>query len=76
MLHVADMKKAANDNDEFSFITLGAATLNVVRYLQGEKQQEDSERKAQQKSCDEADAEQQRKGIDQGLLYAGIKGRL
>lgn len=29
-----------NDNDELSFITLGAATLNVVRYLESKESPE------------------------------------
>jgi hypothetical protein len=39
------MKNPANDNEEFSFISLAAATANVVRYLEGSKEQRpDSER--------------------------------
>lgn len=34
------MKQFDNDNDELSFITLGAATLNVVRYLEKDRGQE------------------------------------
>lgn len=34
-----------NDNEDFSFISLGALTLNVVRYLENSKEQRpDSER--------------------------------
>jgi hypothetical protein len=38
------MTKAANDNEELSFITLAAATANVTRYLGlDEKKNEQSE---------------------------------
>lgn len=35
------MMKADNDNDEFSFITLSAATRNVTRYLGMDKKQDE-----------------------------------
>jgi hypothetical protein len=34
--------KANNDNEKFSFITLSAATRNVVRYLGLDEQKDDS----------------------------------
>lgn len=33
------MKNFDNDNEELSFITLGAATLNVIRYLEKDRDQ-------------------------------------
>ncbi len=38
-----DMKEADNDNFEFSFITLSAATKNVTRYLCDPDKQKDGE---------------------------------
>ena len=32
------MATHANDNEELSFITIGAATLNVIRYLENKRQ--------------------------------------
>ena len=62
------MKNPDNDNDELSFITLGAATLNVVRYLEGsEKQKEDAQRKAEQSGDTEQKREEQRAYIEQRL---------
>jgi hypothetical protein len=60
--------EALNDNDEFSFITLGAATANVVRYLEGsEKHQEDREREAQRNREQEKKKEEERAYIEQRL---------
>jgi hypothetical protein len=51
------MKNFDNDNDELSFISIGAATRNVVRYLESsDKQKEERERDAQ-RSGDERDAQ-------------------
>jgi hypothetical protein len=62
------MKQHNNDNEELSFITLGAATLNVVRYLEsGEKQKKDGERDAGRSDKDEEKAKQHREAVDQGL---------
>ncbi|MCK1520202.1 hypothetical protein [Bradyrhizobium sp. 17] len=33
------MKNFDNDNEHFSFISLGALTLNVVRYLESSKEE-------------------------------------
>jgi hypothetical protein len=62
--------EALNDNDELSFITLGAATLNVVRYLEGsEKEQERGERDAGRSDKDEEKAKQQREAVEHGLNH-------
>ena len=62
------MKNPDNDNDEFSFITLGAATLNVMRFLEGSKDhQEQSERDTSRQRTEEEKAEAHRRAIDQGL---------
>jgi len=37
MVFVALTMQAHNDNEELSFITLGAATLNVVRWLEKDR---------------------------------------
>lgn len=37
MLLTIDMKDACNDNEELSFISLAAATANVIRWLQAEE---------------------------------------
>jgi len=67
-LNAQAMKQHNNDNDELSFITLGAATLNVVRYLEGsEKQKEHGERDARRSDKDEEKAKQHREAVDQGL---------
>jgi len=34
------MKKADNDNDEFSFVSLAALTANVTRYLRLDEQKD------------------------------------
>jgi len=55
------MKQHNNDNEEFSFITLGAATLNVVRYLEkSEDQRPDGERDKTPSKEVERQREQQR----------------
>ncbi len=62
------MKKPAHDNDEndlLPFISLGAVTLNVIRYL--EKHQEDRERNAQNKNDDQQDGRENGANVDQRL---------
>jgi hypothetical protein len=62
------MQNFDNDNDELSFITLGAATLNVVRYLEsGEQKKSDREREAQRTDDDEQKKEDERQRIEQRL---------
>jgi hypothetical protein len=63
------MKNPSNDNDELSFITLGAATLNVVRYLANDSKdhQPDRERNAPDQSREEEKTEQHRKAVENGL---------
>jgi len=64
------MKQHNNDNEELSFITLGAATLNVVRYLESsEQKKEQREREAQRDAEKEEKAEQHRRAVDQGLRH-------
>jgi len=58
-----------NDNDELTFITLGAATLNVIRFLEGtEQHHEDRERHAQRDGSDKQNPDDNREGVDQRLL--------
>jgi hypothetical protein len=62
------MKNPDNDNEELSFITLGAATLNVVRYLEASDEKKvERERDAQHDREDKEKAEQHRRAVDQGL---------
>jgi selenocysteine-specific translation elongation factor len=62
------MKKLIQDNEELSFITLGAATLNVVRYLESsEDKQEHRERDAQRSGDDEQKKEEHRAYVEQRL---------
>ena len=62
------MKNPDNDNDEFSFITLGAATLNVMRFLEGSKDhQKQSERDTPRQRTEEEKTEANRRAVDQGL---------
>lgn len=85
------MKNPLNDNDELSFITIGAATLNVIRYLQkteGQTPNEkdhgaDSANGRQTKESEKAIPDHKSCYIEQGLARiqrfersaAGIKGR-
>jgi hypothetical protein len=43
----------ANDNEELSFVTLAAATANVVRYLQIDKQKTESDEERSSSGDDE-----------------------
>ena len=57
-----------NDNAELSFITLKAATLNVVRYLEGtEKQHEESGRNTDRHRAQEQNSEDHRRAVEQRL---------
>lgn len=63
-----DMRYADNDNEELSFITLGAATLNVVRYLENSKDhQRDGERQTPEQRSEEEKTEDHRKAVEHGL---------
>jgi hypothetical protein len=62
------MQNFDNDNELFSFITLAAATANVVRYLEsGEQKKPHREREAQRTDNDEHKKEDQRAYIEQRL---------
>jgi hypothetical protein len=62
------MKNQDKNNEELSFITLGAATLNVVRFLEGsDKHQGDSERDTPRQRTEEEKAEDERRYIKQRL---------
>ena len=61
------MKEGNNDNDELSFITLSAATKNVVRYLVDKQKDEDGQRQTGRERTDEQRAEEQRRYVDQRL---------
>lgn len=66
-MHVRGMKHD-NDNDPLSFITLAAATANVVRYLElGDKHKEDGERDAARERADKDDPEHHRDYVNQRL---------
>lgn len=56
------------DNDKFSFTTLGAATANVVRWLDTDKKQnEDRGSDPNPADADKECAEDQRRYVDQRL---------
>jgi hypothetical protein len=63
------MKTHDNDNEELSFITLGAATLNVVRYLtdSSEDHERDGERQTPHQRSEKEKAEDRAKAVEQGL---------
>lgn len=70
MMLIAQVMRNTHDNENelFSFITLGAATSNVVRYLEPtEQKKEHREREAQREREDKEKAEQHRRAVDQGL---------
>ncbi len=57
-----------NDNEELSFITLGAVTLNVVRYLQtDEKQNGESHDDTDRREADEKNNHDHREAVQQRL---------
>jgi len=60
--------KAHNDNDELSFITLGAATLNVIRYLEfNEEKQPDRKGDTTNNDQESDKSADHQKAIEQGL---------
>ena len=62
------MKNFDNDNEQFSFISLAAATANVVRYLEGsEQKKEDAQRDAEQNGQANQKSDEQRAYIEQRL---------
>jgi hypothetical protein len=63
------MKQHDNDNDEFSFITLGAATLNVVRYLTHDSKdhERDGERQTPSERTQEEKTNQHSEAVKNGL---------
>jgi hypothetical protein len=62
------MQNFDNENEELSFITLGAATRNVVRYLESsEDEKEQRERDAQRSRDEKQKKEEQRAYIEQRL---------
>ncbi|MCK1274140.1 hypothetical protein IVB46_02650 [Bradyrhizobium sp. 61] len=57
-----------NDNEEFSFISLAAATANVVRYLESsEDHHPDSKRDASEDDNERKKTADHRKAVEQGL---------
>ena len=71
------MTKAANDNEQLSFITLSAATRNVVRWLESNKQNdEQSESNADPGRSDEQRPEGNRQNVDQGLKDIPTRGKI
>lgn len=58
-----------NDNEELSFITLGAATLNVVRYLANDPQnhERDGERQTPSERTEKQKANQHSQAVEHGL---------
>jgi hypothetical protein len=75
---VHTMQNPDNDNELFSFISIGAATRNVCRYLESsEQKQSDREREAQRRSDQEKKNEEQRKYIEHRLReIAAFEDRL
>jgi len=62
------MKNFDNDNEELSFITLAAATANVVRYLQDPKEHHpNSERDAPENTNERDKSADHHKAVEQGL---------
>jgi len=62
------MKAHDNDNEELSFITLGAATLNVVRYLENSQDhQRDGERQTPHERGEKEKADDRAKAVENGL---------
>ena len=62
------MKQHDNDNEEFSFITLSAATRNVTRYLQTDKKEnEDSKRDPAPGGADEKKRAEEREYVEHRL---------
>jgi hypothetical protein len=62
------MEALTQDNDELSFITLGAATLNVVRYLElCEQKQPDHEGNSPDESQERDKTADHDKAVEQGL---------
>jgi hypothetical protein len=62
------MKQLTQDNEEFSFISLAAATANVVRYLEGsDEHQRDGERNAPRERDEKEKADDRRKAVEHGL---------
>lgn len=62
------MKAHDNDNEPLSFITLAAATANVVRYLEPKKHESDAgERKPATSDDDEKRSEEHRAYVEKRL---------
>jgi hypothetical protein len=62
------MKQHDNDNEPLSFITLAAATANVVRYLQTDKQKnEECEREPAPRRRDEQKRAEQLEYVEKRL---------
>lgn len=62
------MKKHDNDNDELSFITLAAATANVIRYLENsENHQRDGERQTPEQRDKKEKPNNRREAVENGL---------
>jgi hypothetical protein len=62
------MMEHDNDNDELSFITLAAATANVVRYLQNSQDhQRDGERQTPRERTEEEKAKDHSDAVEHGL---------
>lgn len=68
MVLIALTMNADNDNEPLSFITLSAATRNVTRYLQLDKQKDgESEREPDPRNTDEQERAQEREYIEHRL---------
>jgi hypothetical protein len=62
------MQQHDNDNDELSFITLAAATANVVRYLENSQDhQRDGERQTPGQRSEKEKADDNREAVENGL---------
>lgn len=63
-----------NDNDELTFIRIAAVTANVVRYLVGNKKQDEpSAHDGDRCSTGQRDNAENRSEIDQGLNTSAAK---
>jgi len=68
LCHVEIMARGTNDNEPLSFITLSAATRNVVRYLEADKQKnEHSERDPASRGADEKKRAEEREYVEHRL---------
>jgi hypothetical protein len=69
-MYILNMDASSNtqDDEQLSFITISAATKNVIRWLDSDKQQnEDRKRQTGRDTAEKEDAENHRDAVDQRL---------